>query len=80
MRQLSDLGAAAERSVHVELQAFMQNGLPAIQHLLSEGAHVDAAMLREADLHAASYASAAVASVAAGEHAAGAETRAAEVR
>ena len=36
VKQLGELGAAAERSVQSELQAFMQLGLPAIQHILSD--------------------------------------------
>ena len=38
IRQLSDLGTASQRAVEAEMQALMQLGLPAIQHILSDGA------------------------------------------
>ena len=36
VRQLGELGMTSQRAIEAELQAFMQLGLPAIQHILSE--------------------------------------------
>ena len=35
VRQLTEVSENAQRNVHAELQAFMQLGLPAIQHILT---------------------------------------------
>jgi hypothetical protein len=51
IRQLSELGATAQRNVESEVQAFMQLGLPAIQHILSDHSSL-AAKVEDADAHA----------------------------
>ena len=42
IKNLSELGAAGERAVDAEMQAFMQLGLPAIQHILTDSAALQA--------------------------------------
>ena len=52
VRQLGEIGAAAQRNVQTELQAFMQLGLPAIQHILSDSSSLKG-FDDDADAHAA---------------------------